>query len=239
MNWLGEWLKSVIMIVLFAAFVDMILPGKKMERYARVVLSFLILLTLLSPIVSLLTDPPENKLAAELRQLDKGTADEAQLDSILVQAEQLKKEQQHQSLQWAGEELARVMKDEISLETGEHVHSVQVVLSLGRTEELSEAVIQSVNVTLGPNETEPSESRPAITNKPIGITPVDAIDVKIQVEPSTQHKPDDKAGSVQEVSSAEVKARAEPVRKFLSNKWRLQPEQITVELPGADRDRRL
>lgn len=118
MDWLGQWLKSVIMIVLFAAFVDMILPGKKMERYARVVLSFLILLTLLGPIVSLLTDSPENKLAAELRQLERGSADEAQLDAILAQAEQFKEQQRNQSLQWAGEELARVMKEDISRETG-------------------------------------------------------------------------------------------------------------------------
>ncbi|WP_267907848.1 stage III sporulation protein AF [Paenibacillus sp. JZ16] len=58
MDWLGGWLKSVIMVVLFAAFVDLILPGKALERYARLVLSLLILLTLLSPIIALITDPP-------------------------------------------------------------------------------------------------------------------------------------------------------------------------------------
>ena len=44
MDWLGGWLKSVIMVVLFATFVDLILPGKALERYARLVLSLLILL---------------------------------------------------------------------------------------------------------------------------------------------------------------------------------------------------
>lgn len=237
MDWLGQWLKSVIMIVLFAAFVDMILPGKKMERYARVVLSFLILLTLLGPIVSLLTDSPENKLAAELRQLERGSADEAQLDAILAQAEQFKEQQRNQSLQWAGEELARVMKEDISRETGERVQSVRVVLALGKSEELSEAVIQSVSVKLVPDQSEPAEPDSEITHKPIGITPVDAIDVNIHSTPHPNtDKPDAESGSVQEASSAEAKSRVQPVREFLSSQWDLKPEQITVELPGADSD---
>lgn len=118
MDWLGDWLKSVIMVVLFAAFVDLILPGKALERYARLVLSLLILLTLLSPIITLITDPPENQLAMELGRQEKGLPEEIQLEHIMAQAEKLKDTQQSQSLQWAGNELAKVMKEEIAAETG-------------------------------------------------------------------------------------------------------------------------
>lgn len=50
MGWLSNWLQELIMIVLLATFVDMLLPNRSMERYVKLVLSLLILLTLLSPI---------------------------------------------------------------------------------------------------------------------------------------------------------------------------------------------
>lgn len=58
MTWLGGWLKELVLIVLLASFVDMILPSRSMERYVKLVLSLLILLTLLSPVVRLLSSSP-------------------------------------------------------------------------------------------------------------------------------------------------------------------------------------
>lgn len=49
MGWLSNWLQELIMIVLLATFVEMLLPNRSMERYVKLVLSLLILLTLLSP----------------------------------------------------------------------------------------------------------------------------------------------------------------------------------------------
>ncbi|WP_458460738.1 stage III sporulation protein AF, partial [Paenibacillus sp.] len=58
MGWLSNWLQELIMIVLLATFVDMLLPNRSMERYVKLVLSLLILLTLLSPITKLLRSDP-------------------------------------------------------------------------------------------------------------------------------------------------------------------------------------
>lgn len=66
MTWLGDWLRELILVVLMAAFVEMLLPGKSMERYARLVLSLLVLLTMLSPVVSLLKGMPPKSLALHL-----------------------------------------------------------------------------------------------------------------------------------------------------------------------------
>ncbi len=58
MGWLSNWLQELIMIVLLATFVDMLLPNRSMERYVKLVLSLLILLTLLSPITKLCGSDP-------------------------------------------------------------------------------------------------------------------------------------------------------------------------------------
>jgi stage III sporulation protein AF len=54
MAWLSDWLKSIIMVILLAAFVDILLPSQTMQRYVKTVISLFILLTLLQPVFSLL-----------------------------------------------------------------------------------------------------------------------------------------------------------------------------------------
>ncbi|GIP02200.1 stage III sporulation protein AF [Paenibacillus sp. JNUCC32] len=239
MDWLGDWLKSVIMVVLFAAFVDLILPGKALERYARLVLSLLILLTLLSPIITLITDPPENQLAMELERQEKGLPEEIQLEHIMAQAEKLKDTQQSQSLQWAGNELAKVMKEEIAAETGEAVQEVKVVLAAvaGQGKEYAGAAIRSVDVRLAGDE--PADAEVGEDDRsPIGVTPVDS--VQVNVDSMAEEK--DRKAAVKENAEAVSKAqeaRAEPVRDYISRRWDLEPELITIYAPGQDQDNKL
>lgn len=240
MDWLGGWLKSVIMVVLFAAFVDLILPGKALERYARLVLSLLILLTLLSPIIALITDPPENQLAMELERQEKGLPEEVQLEHILAQAEKLKETQQSQSLQWAGNELARVMKEEIAAETGEAVQEVKVVLAAvaGQDKGYAGAAIRSVDVRLVGGESENAEVDKRDGKEPISIEPVDSVQVNVE---SMQSEQDGKATvkeNAEAVSKAE-EARAEPVRDYISRRWDLEPDLITIYMPGQEQDKKL
>lgn len=239
MDWLGGWLKSVIMVVLFAAFVDLILPGKALERYARLVLSLLILLTLLSPIITLITDPPENQLAMELERQEKGLPEEVQLEQIMAQAEKLKDMQQTQSLQWAGNELARVMKEEIAAETGEPVQEVKVVLAAvpGQDKGYSGAAIRSVDVRLSGLE----QADAAVgeeDQKPIGISPVDSVRVNVEPPASEIDGKETTQANAEAVSKAE-EARAEPVRDYISRRWDLQPDLITIYMPGQELDKKL
>lgn len=239
MEWLGEWLKSVIMIVMFAAFVDLILPGKSMQRYARLVLSMLILLALLRPVINLLTVSPEKQLALELERLDKGRdlPKEAELEYILAEAEKLKNVQQSQSLQWAGEEVARQMKDQIAAETKEQVGEVKVVLA-APSEATGSAVITSVLVSLretnDPSITEDATPR----DEPTGVKPVDA--VRVTVEMNSNSSKNDKARTEDSIAANKVmEARAGPVRDLLSSRWNLNPDQIEVQTLGNEPNTKL
>lgn len=55
-EWLTNWLKEIILIVLLASFVDLLLPNSNMQKYARFILGLLIILTIISPIFELFTD---------------------------------------------------------------------------------------------------------------------------------------------------------------------------------------
>jgi len=128
MGWLSSWLRELIMIVLLATFVDMLLPNRSMERYVKLVLSLLILLTLLSPITKLLRSDPVGELKRAMTAMESPSDGNVTLEQILAQGRQLQSNEQEQSLQWTARELANVMKGQIEETTGERVQSVEVQL---------------------------------------------------------------------------------------------------------------
>lgn len=233
MDWLSGWLKSVIIVVMFAAFVDLILPGKTMQRYARLVLSMLILLALLRPVVNLLTEPPENKLAIELDALEKGrnVPEEASLERILAQAEKLKDVQLQQSLQWAAEEVAKKMKEDIAAETGEPVGGVEVVLKAAGDKGTAGAVIASVDVRLLNPETREDGSK--AEGESGSIKSVDPVRVNVDIQESESRTDPSKPEESVEVE-ARLQARSVPIRKLLGSRWNLKDDQISVTSSEAN-----
>lgn len=155
MGWLSNWLQELIMIVLLATFVDMLLPNRSMERYVKLVLSLLILLTLLSPITKLLKSDPVAELKRAMTAMESPSEGNATLEQILAQGERLQLNEQEQSLAWTAKELAKVMKDQIEQSTGERVQSVEVKLLMDKVQPESEVaspvhlpVIQRVMVEM-------------------------------------------------------------------------------------------
>lgn len=157
MGWLSTWLRELIMIVLLATFVDMLLPNRSMERYVKLVLSLLILLTLLSPITKLLRSDPVGELKRAMTAMESPSDGNVTLEQILAQGRQLQSNEQEQSLQWTARELASVMKGQIEETTGERVQSVEVQLVMSKRQADTDAssagdlpVIKSVVVQMSP-----------------------------------------------------------------------------------------
>lgn len=54
--WLSGWLRDIVLIILLATFVDLLIPNNSLQRYVKVVVSLIILLTILSPVISFLKE---------------------------------------------------------------------------------------------------------------------------------------------------------------------------------------
>ncbi|WP_339307182.1 stage III sporulation protein AF [Paenibacillus sp. FSL R5-0519] len=178
MGWLSNWLQELIMIVLLATFVDMLLPNRSMERYVKLVLSLLILLTLLSPITKLLKSDPVGELKRAMSAMDAPSDGNATLEQILAQGKRLQAGEQEQSLQWTAKELANVMKGQIEETTGARVRSVEVQLAMSKYETEMEAassvelpVIQRVLVEMAGedagSEVKATQQEVAVNTQPI------------------------------------------------------------------------
>ncbi len=173
MAWLSSWLKEVIMVVLLASFVDLILPSRSMERYVKLVLSLLILLTLLGPLIKILTDAADIKIAAVFNGMNQSheAGGKGSLQQIMDEAKQLQTRQQKQSLEWAAREVAAKMKDQIRKESGEQGADVAVVLAMpeGTEQDANQSpYIKNVTVTIkaGPASEETAAAPPAVRRNP-------------------------------------------------------------------------
>lgn len=149
MTLLSQWLKEIIIIILFAVFIELLLPNRSMERYVKFVISLLILLTLLSPIMKLFTDQTEKKIEVALT----GGFDEedgnvqAETKKILAEGNQLQKKREQEVMAWTGEEIARQMKEQLKNVTGQPISRVAVGLTnLGNKKETT---ITSIEVVMG------------------------------------------------------------------------------------------
>ncbi len=52
---LSEWIQQIILIILLATFIDFLLPNSTFHKYSKLVISLFILLTILSPILKIIS----------------------------------------------------------------------------------------------------------------------------------------------------------------------------------------
>ncbi|MCY8929201.1 stage III sporulation protein AF [Bacillus subtilis] len=59
MSFLTEWLTTIVLFILFAIVIDMLLPSSSMQKYAKMVVSLLLIVVMLTPIFKLFKTNPE------------------------------------------------------------------------------------------------------------------------------------------------------------------------------------
>ncbi|MEK4327456.1 stage III sporulation protein AF [Paenibacillus sp. FSL R7-0312] len=262
MSWLSGWLHELILVVLMAAFVEMLLPSKSMERYARLVLSLLVLLTMLSPIVSMLKGDASKELSLAMEQQERsggllsGAGDGADsLEKILADGRMLAEGARDQSLKLAAEEIAGQMRDQIAGSTGIRGANVTVTLGMGPNPSapLGEEVpvISSVTVDIPvsgavaasgiPGSAEGSQPAASPASEPILITPVEPVQVSLDKDGTASEgsgaatgvsQPSATGNGAQEEQAAAV-VEAESVKRLLEQNWNLDPDSIHVLSGGT------
>ncbi|WP_413407989.1 stage III sporulation protein AF [Paenibacillus amylolyticus] len=242
MGWLSNWLQELIMIVLLVTFVDMLLPNRSMERYVKLVLSLLILLTLLSPITKLLKSDPVGELKRAMSAMDAPSNGNATLEQILAQGKRLQSNEQEQSLQWTAKELANVMKGQIEETTGARVRSVEVQLAMSKYETEMEAassvelpVIQRVLVEMAGEGAE-GEVKAGQQEVPANTQPIFGTDTESEKDKSHQIQQPIQIGQI-EVPDVQIdvsreqrdgnEASSEPVIRDQADETKQQGETST------------
>ncbi|WP_138493040.1 stage III sporulation protein AF [Paenibacillus pinistramenti] len=191
MTWLGEWLKQIIFVVLLSSFIEMLLPNRSMERYVKMVLSLLVLMTLLNPILKLFSGNPVEKLQQAIEeQLNPKGSTRSGLEQILKQGELLRQSSLEDSLKWTGNEAAQQMKTQIEAATGLDVDRVAVTLKLEKAEAGTNSGSKAgTNADQQDADTQQYD-RPVISGVKVYLNPAEAEAVMASPEEKAGQEPD-------------------------------------------------
>lgn len=212
MEFVGGWLKQIILLVLVATFFDLLLPNNSMERYVKLVMGLLIILAILNPIFSLLD---KNLDLSFLISENQGmpAKDAAALSTIRREGEALQKTQDRLILSQVQQKLAETIKQEVEKQFDVRVKRSEVFVS--QAGEKESPVIQRVHLVISPrrNEGEGGDVVPVQPVEPVVIGGSD------RSSPAERDSP-----------SSPVPSR---IADYLQQKWELSTEQVHVTWEDA------
>ncbi|WP_158735187.1 stage III sporulation protein AF [Alteribacillus sp. YIM 98480] len=81
MDWLTSWMSNLIVFLLAAFLLEMLLPASSLQKYARLVLSFILMLIIIEPLLSLTNGQVEDIWDQELANLNFQPIQSASIES--------------------------------------------------------------------------------------------------------------------------------------------------------------
>jgi stage III sporulation protein AF len=134
-QWLSEWLKEIILVILLATFVDLLLPNSSMQRYVKVVVSLFILLTILSPLITLLkVDFNEDIFRSSIERPNETNIRMEPLEQIMQKGGQLQADNQKLEMQLVTAKIEEIVQAQVEKEIGEKAKEVFVQMHTGQNE---------------------------------------------------------------------------------------------------------
>lgn len=211
--WLSDWLRDIIAVILLAVIVELLLPNKAMQRYARLVVGLFILLTILSPILKLIQSDISTKLDEGMDEWSRSAmTSEVQmpgLDQIRRDGERLSEKRELEAAKLTERTLEDSIKSELTERLKVPVESVDAVLKWATVSGRQTPYISQVTVTLKSAEKQAGQAREGAQVE--DVSPV-AVDVDVEIE-----------------RIDEGKAKANPAESSNNDKENVQKQQSEEE----------
>lgn len=213
--YLSEWLKKLILLVLIASFVDLILPNSAIQRYARMTIGLLIILTMLSPLLALFNlDHIKENISLQSMGFMNSPPTERSYESIEVEAKRLQAEQfkaiMHQFSTSLSQEIAANLERKYETES-----EVEVLVSLN---DKNEPKIDKILVYLL-GRVHMKDNRENLADHSETIKTIPTVEIQIGRENGQQ---------VSEPNNGQMSAIVNSVRDYLLDAYQLSPQQIEI-----------
>jgi stage III sporulation protein AF len=215
-EYLTDWLKKLIMLVLLATFADMLLPNSKMQQYAKMVIGLFIILTMLAPVFMLFkVDNLTEKIS--LNSLGLGSMHStSSYSQLLKDGERLRKEQYEQILATLSKQFGDELSQQIE-ETYAIKNNVEVVLSLNNE---NEPQIDKIMVYLL-GRVHKKDNKDNHLNQDRAVKPVAPVEIHVETRPSNEVVP---------AYNQNLEGEIESVKDYILTSYDLDQEQVEIKL---------
>ena len=220
MTWLTLWLKKIILVVLLGAFLDLILPNTSLQRYVKMVMGLILLLTIISPVFSLF-NMSQDDLALRLDQyqqeLDKPVDEEWKriTDKLLGQ-------QNEQVTAYVKEQVSASVRQSVKQAYGMDVQHIEIVMNQDNPEQ---PVLQRIELVVADSVADDETAvRP--------IQPIQPIEIRVDPVSAPDVAPPD-----QEVNAQQPNPLHAQIAGDIAARWGLASNQVVVkdESPGGEK----
>lgn len=204
MDWLADWLKELILLVLVATFLDLLLPSNSMDRYVKLVMGLLIIMAILHPIFQLIDKEINLRdltLAPEIIGQTSGTQS---LEEIQRKKEKLQQTQADLIRKQMENYIKKRVEKSLEKEFAVEVMDVQAKTELNK-EQIP--ILKEISVAVQPkNET---------TENQLPLRPIEPVAI-----------------GEEESQTANATITDSPIAKemerYLSDYWEIAPDQVRI-----------
>jgi stage III sporulation protein AF len=210
-EFLTDWITNIIVFILLAIVIDLLLPNSSMQKYAKMVISLLLIIVIINPIFKLFSTDM-NEILSEFQY---GMSPEE--DNVKNLIELQKKEIQASQRAYILEQMAVQMKTMANEELVQKYDVTIETVLLSESEQVddinSQKDLQHIKVVIQGNEVKEAANQEA-------VEAVQPISIDTTNEPKA-HEPAEKQ-NVKEIAA------------YLAKIWEVEEEKITLELEGGE-----
>ncbi|BDC55487.1 stage III sporulation protein AF [Bacillus altitudinis] len=205
MSFLTEWITSIILFILFAIVIDLLLPNSSMQKYAKMVVSLLLIVVMLNPIFALFRADPDQIFSEIMKGKDQAQSEEIK-NQMNLEKKEIQASQRAYILKQMAVQLEKSAKEPLEKESYEMKH-VEVLADEEHLDQNMEADQFRIKAVLVP-----------LTGDAVEMVAKVDIDLSRQKEESAE-------------TSAKEMAR---VKETLADVWNTRPEHIALNIEGGD-----
>ncbi|MED4530668.1 stage III sporulation protein AF [Metabacillus fastidiosus] len=163
MEFLTSWITNIILFILLAVIIDLLLPSSAMQKYAKIVISLLLIVVIINPIFKLFSADMDEVLAqlsiqsendTEVKNLIEKQKSEIEasqrayiLEQMAVQMKEMAEEELVENYEVAIDRILLSQSDEVKkIDSGKDLQHVEVVLQAANKEDEAVEVVKKVDI---------------------------------------------------------------------------------------------
>ncbi|MFC5612656.1 stage III sporulation protein AF [Metabacillus niabensis] len=208
---LTEWITNIIVFILLAVIIDLLLPNSTMQKYAKMVISLLLIIVIINPIFRIFTTDMNDVL--EQFQVNNSASTETDIkNSMEFQKKEIQASQRAYILEQMAVQMKTMAEEELVQRYDVTIDKILLSESKQADQIHSQKDLTQIEVLLKENAEETVEEEAIETVQPVTIDTTKELETDVE----------------------QSKINPNEVTAFLAEIWEVEEEKITLLLEGGE-----
>jgi len=210
-SFLTEWITNIIVFILLAVIIDLLLPNSSMQKYAKMVISLLLIIVIINPIFKIFSSDM-NEILSEF-QIQTASDDKNGKNLIEFQKKEIQASQRAYILKQMAVQMKTMAEEELVQNYDVMIETILLSESENVGDITSQKDLQHIQVVLKRNN----------ATEAVGDGTVEVVE-PVTIDTTKDVTKDEKADEIP----------SEQIVKSLAKIWEVEEEKITLDLERGE-----